>query len=274
MISSFSLTAQKHQKVIDRNFLVCKKGILYAKTDNKPFSGIIATYHRNGIFQSVSTCRQGKLFGLSVILNKKGKVTNKIYYVRDTADGNILRWINDVMARKMQIMVRTDLLIEKKGMIFKINSNTPFTGFAVTYENDVVKAVTEYLDGQLNGMSCTLSPKGKILNEIYIFNGKKYKTITQWICAVNSQDGKEYVPASYLYPKDELWYRRSDNKLFTGVVVTYHTNGQPKTKITYRNGLADGPGTIYSHEGKIIKKLSFNKEKIPIKKSTIAVEKR
>jgi len=253
------------QKVVDRNHLYDKRGVLYTELAHKPFTGIILTYHVNGQLQSISECIKGKLFGLGVILNKEEKIRNRAYYVRETVDGNIVRWLEDVKSRKMGAVIKENELIDKKGVYYTKTTDKPFTGISLIHNDDnTIKEIVEYFNGQLFGMNYLLSSQGKIIRESYNLNGKEYKTITQWVRALNSQDGKEYVPASYLYPKDELWYRRSNKKLFTGVAVTYHTNGQPRAEITYLNGWADGPVTIYSHEGKITKEFYHNKEKIPI----------
>jgi antitoxin component YwqK of YwqJK toxin-antitoxin module len=107
--------------------------------------------------------------------------------------------------------VPADQLVERNGIKYEVNSQTPFTGASLTYYNNgQLEDRKTYKDGMFDG-----------LQEWYFSNGqleyrKTYKGGVQ-----------------------------------VGVYESYFFNGQARARINIKDGMYDGLSEIYSENGKV-----------------------
>ena len=106
--------------------------------------------------------------------------------------------------------VPSDQLVERGGLIYEVNSQTPFTGSSVDYRGEGQLWHREkYIDGKLNGLS-----------EEYHSNGQlQFKE--------NYVDGKSNGAREYYYENGQLKTKGNikDGK-FVGLVERYDENGK------------------------------------------------
>ena len=111
-------------------------------------------------------------------------------------------------------------LVERRGVHYEVNSETPFDGIAVMYhKNGQLQYKRNYKDGKRDG-----------LTEGYYENGQlQYK--------VNYKDGKEHGLNSYYYDNGQLRYEENykyGNR--DGLEEWYYENGELKSKVCYKTG--------------------------------------
>jgi len=100
--------------------------------------------------------------------------------------------------------------VERGGLTYEINSETPFTGVAVNkYESGQNEEETTFKDGKLDG---------------------KY---TLWY-----ENGEKYAEGTY-----------NDGKL-VGLATSWYRNGQKRSEGTYKNGKLEGWGTSWHKNGR------------------------
>ena len=105
--------------------------------------------------------------------------------------------------------IPSDQLVERQGIYYEVNSQTPFTGRVVSYhENGQLEAKGNFKDGELHG-----------LMESYHENGQL------WIKR-NYKDGELH-----------------------GLMESYHENGQLLKRANYKDGEIDGLLEVFDKEG-------------------------
>ena len=60
------------------------------------------------------------------------------------------------------------------------------------------------------------------------------------------------IPSEKLVERNGLSYEINTETPYTGVTLSYHTNGQLSSRVRYKNGLKDGSSEIYNQNGQII----------------------
>ena len=106
--------------------------------------------------------------------------------------------------------VDVDRTVERGGLTYEVNSQTPFTGYTVTkHRNGQIEKKTQYKDGKKDGLWVEYNKDGRVDTEVTYKNGKKD----------------------------------------TSVTYSYHLNGQLESKITWKDGKKDGSWVYYDEKG-------------------------
>lgn len=115
-------------------------------------------------------------------------------------------------------------LVERKGVLYKVNSEKGFTGVVVEkYDNGQKESEGTYKNGELDGVETTwLRGWGK-------FTEKNYK------------DGELNGTSTVWYDNGQKSYEKSykDGEL-NGVSTSWYKNGQKKTEETLKDGKLEG----------------------------------
>ena len=254
-----NLYLQDH--ILEAYFLKEKKGVMYFK--GAKFTGIATAYYEDGKIQAIVEYQNGKTYGFDIIYNKKGIPKYKNYNINGKHYSSIKQWIKAIKSNNKNKVVDKKNLIQKESQWYLENSKVPFSGIVLSYhDNGILKSATQYCDGYRNGFDLTWDKTGKLKTEHYIFQRKAYSTRLRWVNALNSINGLSRYPASYLYPNNDVMYKTATLSPFTGIAVSYYSNGQPQLEITFINGFADGKVTRYSPDGKITEEFYLNKSKL------------
>ena len=107
-------------------------------------------------------------------------------------------------------------LVERQGVTYEINSQTPFTGTSVRYhDNGQLEFKRNWKDGKRVGLS-----------EWYHENGQ-LKSKSNW------KDGKRVGLSEWYHENGQLWMKGNAKD---GLVEWYYENGGLKSKVCYKNG--------------------------------------
>ena len=128
-----------------------------------------------------------------------------------------------------------DQLVERNGIYYEVNSQTPFNGASVSYfENGQLKMKSSYKDGCLEG-----------LHESYYENGQlKEKGIYIEIIDIPKFCSND-LDLDYGY--------------YDGLHVSYYENGQLNKKENYKDGQWDGLHEFYNFNGQLEYKSCYKK---------------
>ena len=129
-------------------------------------------------------------------------------------------------------------LVERDGLIYEGDSETPFTGFVVyKYENGQKLEEVTYKDGKYEGLRTQWHENGKKASEVTFKDGKFEGLCTEW-----HENGQKYAESTYKAGKSE------------GLVTFWHKNGQKEAEETYKAGkLVSGTDVMWDEEGNEIK---------------------
>ena len=116
--------------------------------------------------------------------------------------------------------VPSDRLVQRKGISFEINSQTPFTGSSVSYhENGQLEYKGNFKDGKVNGFSERYHENGQLKEKVNFKNGKEVRKI-----------GFKYHENGQLrlehYYKTEVDEDGRANRVVNYINKCFHTNGQ------------------------------------------------
>lgn len=118
--------------------------------------------------------------------------------------------------------VPVEKLVERGGITYLINSQTPFSGRSVSYhENGEVEFKRHYQGGQLVGIWERYYENGQVKGKTNYKNGKK-----------------------------------------DGLLEEYHENGQLKSKTNYKDGELDGLREYYDENGDLWHQSNFKNGKL------------
>jgi len=140
----------------------------------------------------------------------------------------------------------TDDLQYKNGLLYKINTDEPFTGIHTDkWSNGQKKYIHHFADGKEYGMAVAWNEKGQITEKVDILNARRKSwryednqkieyndtllwrgNIGQWKTKSQTNydiNGKKLKPMDYtqIQLKDNLAYNKGNDKPFTGV-MTFH----------------------------------------------------
>ena len=127
-------------------------------------------------------------------------------------------------------------LIERDGIKYEVNSQTPFTGSSVSsYENGQLEAKENWKDGELDG-----------LRETYYDNGQlMYKGAYK--------DGNKEGLWAWYHQNGELWSKGNfkDGMFIGNLYESYYDNGQLMSKENYKDGKRDGLYESFQRNGQL-----------------------
>ena len=69
--------------------------------------------------------------------------------------------------------VDSSKLVERGGLTYEVNSETPFTGVLVEYDNKKLRVKRSYREGKLNGPSLNYHSNGQSKEKVTYKDGKK-----------------------------------------------------------------------------------------------------
>lgn len=138
--------------------------------------------------------------------------------------------------------VPSDQLVERGGLKYEVNSQTPFTGTVVDYhDNGQLEWRTHFKDGKLHGLA-----------EAYDEDGNP-TTIDVW------KDGKPLKGTFYAYYENGQLRVKGNYKdgEFDGLLEECYENGQLFYKTNYKDGEFDGLHERYYKNGQLWNKENF-----------------
>jgi len=146
--------------------------------------------------------------------------------------------------------IPSDQLVERNGITYEVNSQTPFSGRVVSYhENGQLQSKRNYKDGCLEG-----------LQESYYENGQLeekgiYKDIMDipMFCSNQLDYGFYDGPYESYYKNGQLKKKENykDGIIEDGPVEEYYSNGQLSWGRNYKDGTYDGLSESYHANGQL-----------------------
>ena len=131
--------------------------------------------------------------------------------------------------------VSSDQLVERQGITYEVNSQTPFTGGKVSYhDNNQLKTKGNYIDGKRDGLWENFFSNGQLSITSNYKNGK--------------QDGLQEI----FYENGQLKMKGNlkDGKL-DGLWEDFYSNGQLESRGNLMDGKLDGLREYYHENGSI-----------------------
>ena len=138
--------------------------------------------------------------------------------------------------------VSSDGLVERNGLTYEVNSETPFSGKSVEYFDggDVIHESISYQDGLRHGSSIEWYENGQIKMEM------KFK------------DGLESGETNLWYENGQLWAETSwENGKINGTFMSWRENGQPDTEEHYKNDSLQGTKKTWHENGQLATESKF-----------------
>jgi len=133
--------------------------------------------------------------------------------------------------------VDSSKLVERGGLTYEVNSETPFTGVSAKYDNKKLRVKRSYREGKLNGPSLNYYDNGRIKKKGTYKDGEKD---SPWV---------RYHKNGQLERKGTFKDGKRD-----GPWVYYHDKGQLRAKGTYKDGKRDGPWVEFHYNGTVYEK--------------------
>jgi antitoxin component YwqK of YwqJK toxin-antitoxin module len=124
-------------------------------------------------------------------------------------------------------------LVERHGVFYEVNSQTPFTGIVVEYhDNGQLKQKVNLKDGRGDGLYESFHKNGQLES------------------IGNLKDGKQYGLAEWYLENGQLVSKRNykDGEK-DGLSETYYPNGLVQEKGTYKDGILEGKYELYYENG-------------------------
>jgi|TARA_B110000116_G_C16526246_1_gene442243 antitoxin component YwqK of YwqJK toxin-antitoxin module len=163
--------------------------------------------------------------------------------------------------------VSSDKLVERQGVIYEVNSQTPFTGISVEYyldtiiknefEERVLFKRTTFKNGIKNGLyesfhlNTQLKTKGNFINEKEEGLQDKYFVNGQLQEKRNIENGELVLHQTFDKEGNPLKDLIFNNGKKTGVEFTFHDNGQLESKSNYKDGERDGLWEWFYENGQL-----------------------
>ena len=127
-------------------------------------------------------------------------------------------------------------LVERDGLAYEGDSETPFTGVAVgKYANGQKSQEATYKDGKLDGLRTSWHANGQKRSEGTFKARKAEGLYTRW-----HENGQKRQEGTYKDGKPE------------GLTTVWYENGQKKQEVTYKDGKKVSE-TKWDEEGNVIK---------------------
>ena len=124
-------------------------------------------------------------------------------------------------------------LVERGGLMYEVNSKTPFTGTAVIYyENGQTAEEGEYREGKQHGNWTAWHENGQKAREGEYHDGERHGNWTAWY-----ENGQKALEGEY-----------RDGELH-GKMLSWYENGQKAEESEYREGKRHGNWTAWHENG-------------------------
>jgi len=109
-------------------------------------------------------------------------------------------------------------LVARQGIMYKVNSQTPFTGVATTYhENGQLMSKANWKDGKQSGLFESYLENGQLEHKIILKDG--------FVETATNYDENGQVASKYNYKNEKL----------NGLAEIYYENGQLRMRANYKN---------------------------------------
>jgi len=156
--------------------------------------------------------------------------------------------------------VSSDMVVERNGLTYEVNSEIPFSGKAVEFfEGGEVKSKsTSYKDGKLDGVLRIWFENGQISSEDSYKDGLMHGTSGEWYdngqkkMDMKFKDGLESGDTRVWYENGQLWAETSwkDGKI-NGTFMSWQENGQPDTEEHYKDDILHGVKKRWHKNGQL-----------------------
>jgi len=185
--------------------------------------------------------------------------------------------------------VSSDMVVERNGLTYEVNSEIPFSGKAVEFfEGGEVKSKsTSYKDGKLDGVFRTWFENGQIssedsykdgsvtLSKLWRENGHQLAETSWKADKVNGivkfwyENGQLKSEESYIDDERQglkkVWYENGQQQFegafiagqLNGKIQEWHENGVPKREGKLLEGKKDGLWTFWNRNGEKSKELEY-----------------
>ncbi|WP_158704104.1 toxin-antitoxin system YwqK family antitoxin [Victivallis lenta] len=155
--------------------------------------------------------------------------------------------------------VHRDTLVERDGITYEANSQTPYSGYATDSFANGEKIKFEYKNGKLNGPYISYAASGQIVSIAYYKDGKDQKGIQYYDNGAKRLEyqvhggASGYGEAISYYPTGELLEKYKYTPYLRlwkeGELIEYYKSGQIKAKKNYENGKLNGEYISYYENG-------------------------
>jgi antitoxin component YwqK of YwqJK toxin-antitoxin module len=228
------------------------EGTFYHRNYNKPVSGEVFSYHKNGQHKEKWNLANGKFEGVIESYHDNGKLKKKMNF-KDGERNGLSLFYSD-----------TGTPITKQNY-----KNDKRNGIADDYhENGKLKAKAKYKNGERHGPAEIYYENGVTAQknnykknklegprEIYYETGKLKQTIKY-------KNGKIVGLAEHFHENGRLKQRSYfRNDKLDGTLETYYEDGKLRTKLTYKNGKLEGTAGTYHENGKLKQKSYYKNHK-------------
>jgi len=132
--------------------------------------------------------------------------------------------------------VPSEHLVERQGVFYEINSQTPFTGRSVSYhKNGQLESTVNWKDGKKDGLSETYYDNGQLKFEIKFTDGKETGLDESY-----TNNGLVEITSENFVIRQGVGYETDSETAFTGVVAYFHSDGQLFMRSALKDGIANG----------------------------------
>lgn len=275
-------------KGLKMNELETRNGVFYLKNKAEVFTGKIQEKYVSGKDSMIAQVDSGLYNGNYTIYYEKGTVKDSIIYRK----GVIIKY-KRFLSNGSELKVPDKLLYHsKQGLTYIVENKDTilFSGLSIKYNNDKSFDETAYLNGELNGVSNSYFPNGKIFYTRIFQNGKLQGKSTEYFTNGNikevgfwadgSKTGKwtTYHPNNKIHEvgiykngdRDSTWNEfyesgkieltsNYSNGIKNGKYIAYYENGKVEAKGTFLNDLREGDWVFYNSNGSIDAQQRFSR---------------
>ena len=220
-------------KPIDDDSLVERNGIHYQVNSETPYSGKSFSLHENGQKGHERTFKDGKQDGLMTEWYENGQKRFEVTYKDGETISEKLVWNKD---GSLNIPVDFKTLIEKDGLLYEVNSKTPYNGQIFFFHEKGLKGY--FKDGKPDGLMTYWDEN----------DGKMYKG--NFLGFNDENIDFSLVNGSYFGYEDNILINlHMKNGERDGIWRGWYKNGKKNYKVTCKDGNIDGLLTRWYENG-------------------------
>ncbi len=167
--------------------------------------------------------------------------------------------------------VSSDKLVERNGLTYELNSETPFSGKSVEFfeGGEVKRESKSYKDGKLDGVLKTWFENGQLSSEDLYKNGLANGVFKIW-----RENGQQLAETSWKKDKAngqvKFWYEngqmKSDESYIDderqGLKRVWYENGQQQFQGTFKDGHLNGKIQEWHKNGRLARECTFENREL------------
>jgi uncharacterized protein len=256
-------------KEIPADKLLTRQGLSYEVNSDKPYTGLVVTFHENEQLKTKSNYKEGKKEGVFEQYYNNGQLRQRVSFVGGEPTEPWQYYDESGQLTEGILFEKLRMEEGEIATVYEKESGELFTGpFISFHENNKVEKRGTLIDGKLHGVSQLFYNNGQLsygntykfglregLEENFYENGQLFSK-THFV------GGKQVNGVEETFRENGELMKRVNwkNGLKDGLYETYHDNGELHEKGTFVQNFLDGKSEEYDESGKL-KRVLFHKEK-------------